>query len=74
MCIRIVYSIIFFRNPTPNDNDPILGNFKWPRITDLENLEYININSTLSVEKGPKKYKAFKDLVAKYAKPPYIIY
>lgn len=43
----------------------ILGNFKWPQIKDLENLQDININSTLSVEKGPKKYRAFKALLDK---------
>lgn len=68
--------ILFFfsRNPTPNSSDPVLGNFKWPIVNNTETLEYININHTLTVEKGPKRYKVVKDLYEKYVKPPYYVF
>lgn len=77
---RIIFATIvsvkihFFRNPTPNTQDPVLGKFSWPKVTDPKNLQYVNISDTLTVQKSPLRFRAFNDLLLQYIQPPLNIF
>ncbi|CAH1099298.1 unnamed protein product [Psylliodes chrysocephalus] len=51
-------------NPTVN-NSEILGDLKWPKVTE-EDFLYLDINSELSVKRGPKKYTDWNNIYSKY--------
>ncbi|CAH1107085.1 unnamed protein product [Psylliodes chrysocephalus] len=51
-------------NPTA-DKSEVLGDLKWPKVAG-EDLVYLDINSELSVKKGPKKYSDWNRIYSKY--------
>lgn len=51
----------------------LLQNITWPAAKP-NNLQYLNINSTLEVKVGPKQYKSYTALVEEYGNPPFVTY
>lgn len=55
---------IKYLNPTAY-NSQVLGDFKWPKVAE-ENFLYLDINSNLSVKRGPKKFTDWNRIYSKY--------
>ncbi|XP_056642017.1 cocaine esterase-like isoform X1 [Diorhabda sublineata] len=63
-------NFIKFQHPTPDAHDDTL--IKWPKTT--HNLEYLNINRTLSILNHPRRYEAWRQILSEYIDKPYWIY
>lgn len=71
-CHETNYLFFFFRNPTPS-KDTALGIPSWPPLKS-NNLQYLDINNTLTIKKNPQKYIEIKKVLDQYMQEPFNVY
>lgn len=69
---QIIHFNLICRNPTPVE-DHAMGIPTWPQLKS-NNLQYLNINSTLTTRKNPKKYLEIKEILEAYMRGPFNVY
>ncbi|CAG9836484.1 unnamed protein product [Diabrotica balteata] len=67
--LKLYTNFIKYQNPTPEYDDMLMH---WPKTT--ENLDYLNINTTLEVLAHPRKYESWKNILNTYMSKPYNVY
>uniref|UniRef100_A0A6P7FR02 Carboxylic ester hydrolase n=1 Tax=Diabrotica virgifera virgifera TaxID=50390 RepID=A0A6P7FR02_DIAVI len=67
--LKLYTNFIKYQDPTPEHDDILII---WPKTT--ENLDYLNINTTLEVLKHPKNFESWKRILNTYMSKPYVVY
>ncbi|CAH1175676.1 unnamed protein product [Phaedon cochleariae] len=70
--LRLWWNFIKYKNPTP-ERDPVLQNIEWPTVG-IENIRYLNLNKSMSIETNPRNYNNLRDVLLEYMRPPFYVF